>query len=747
VRPPVVFFFRVAERYRWDDFLLDLDAYRLERAGESLSLEPKAFNLLVLMVRRPGHLFTKQEIFEAVWPDTAVTDHALTRVVAQLRRVLGDEAREARYLETVPTRGYRWIRPVELSPPEAAVPPPAAGSVAVPAATARLPRLAATAALASCAIAFLVWTQRSAPTSATAGLTTAVSVDSANPDHVSWPVQVTTHAGLDMQPALSPQGDAIAFVSDRTGALEIYVRALDGSSAESPLTTDGGQNVQPAWSPDGSRLAYHSNRQGGIWVLPSRGGTPKQVAETGSKPAWSPDGLRLAFQSDEHTDVSPTGFGAQSGSTIWMVDADGRHLRQLTRNGHPAGGHAAPAWSSDGRYLAFTVFEAGASNGVWILTLETGATSLLEAGKGLFESVFASDDAAVYVAGGDAMIVRVPFDPITGRSRGPRKTIPVPGVASARGATITPDGRRLAFAGLDLNSQIWAQRVTREGAPDGAAFPLTSDTSRRNSFPAISPDGSKVAYTSARRGELSNVWVMDMAGRNAIQLTPNDTADHKPNWFPDGKRVAYSSARADTRGIWSVDITTRREELLFDPRPAPRGPAGGLARGGLAELDLSPSMRQAAFSVLTPPSGRRIMYVTGLQAFSPRGLTDDTASVGYPAWSPDERSLAVEIKEGASTHAGVIDMQTGVLRRLTNERGQTWVRSWSPDGRKIAVAALRDGVWSLLWIEVATGRRGTITPAGPPRVYVRYPAWSPRGDLVLFERGELRGNIWMLQIP
>ena len=78
--------------YRWDDFVLDLDAYRLERSGVPLTLEPKAFNLLVLLVQRPGHLFTKQEIFDAIWPNTAVTDHALTRVVAQPRRVLGDKA-------------------------------------------------------------------------------------------------------------------------------------------------------------------------------------------------------------------------------------------------------------------------------------------------------------------------------------------------------------------------------------------------------------------------------------------------------------------------------------------------------------------------------------------------------------------------------------------------------------------------------------------------------------------------------
>jgi len=103
----------VPSRFRWNDYVLDLDAFRLERAGVPIPLEPKAFTLLALMVQRPGHLFTKQEIFDRVWPETAVTDHALTRIVAQIRRALGDEAREARFLETVPTRGYRWIHPVE----------------------------------------------------------------------------------------------------------------------------------------------------------------------------------------------------------------------------------------------------------------------------------------------------------------------------------------------------------------------------------------------------------------------------------------------------------------------------------------------------------------------------------------------------------------------------------------------------------------------------------------------------------
>jgi Tol biopolymer transport system component len=169
-------------------------------------------------------------------------------------------------------------------------------------------------------------------------------------------------------------------------------------------------------------------------------------------------------------------------------------------------------------------------------------------------------------------------------------------------------------------------------------------------------------------------------------------------------------------------------------------------KGRLAEFDLSPSSTRAAFSMITEPAGRRVIYATSLSPFVPRELTDGALSVGYPSWSPDERSLAVEVKDGASTHAGVIDVETGTLRMLTRERGETWVRSWSPDGRKVAFAALRDGAWNLQWADVNSGQRGDMSAPSPPSVYVRYPEWSPRGDLVVYERGELRGNIWLLQV-
>jgi Tol biopolymer transport system component/DNA-binding winged helix-turn-helix (wHTH) protein len=723
--------------------MLDLDGYRLERNGVPLSLEPKAFNLLALMVGRPGHVFTKQEIFESLWADTAVTDHALTRVVAQLRRVLGDEARQARYLETVPTRGYRWICPVEEGDRPVPVANPVFEAVS-PMGLSHTQRIGLAAAVITVILAALVWGLRGE--SADAAKAGAVLAAAPN---VAWPLQLTTHRGLDFQPAVSPTGDVVAFVSDRSGAFEIYLRGLSGAGTETPLTSDGSQNVHPAWSPDGSLIAFHSYRRGGIWVISSRGGAAKQIVESGSRPAWSPDGRSIAFQSDEHPDAAPTGYAAQVGSTLWLAGVDGAAPRALTRTGQPAGGHAAPAWSANGKLVAFSTFEGGANNGVWVVEVSSGATWPLYNRDGLYESAFARDGSALYVAAGESVILRLPLDPATGRPQGTPSVIPVSGVPGVRGLSLSADGGRLIFAGVSLDSQVWKQRVRQDGSAVGAASPLTNDTSRRNSTPAVSPDGSQVAYVSTRRGEHPNVWTMKIDGSAPLQLTADDSPDHQPSWSLDGRRVAYKSLRDRTLGVWTIDVETRREAQILSlagERPM---------TGRLGEAQLSRSMTQIAFSILTPQTGKRTMYVTGTDRYAARVVSRDDVSVGYPAWSPDDRYLAVEVRDNGavdestpngSVQAGLLDVASGQLRLLTQERGHTWVRSWAADGGRVAAAVLRDGLWSLRAIDVSTHRQTEMYSPESPRVYVRYPDWSRGGDVVVFERGEIRANIWSLPI-
>ena len=98
--------------YRFLDFELSEGEFFLSRSGQRVALEPKALRVLTLLVRRAGHLVDKRELLESVWPDSFVEENTLTRTITILRRELGDSSRDSKIIETVPTRGYRFIAPV-----------------------------------------------------------------------------------------------------------------------------------------------------------------------------------------------------------------------------------------------------------------------------------------------------------------------------------------------------------------------------------------------------------------------------------------------------------------------------------------------------------------------------------------------------------------------------------------------------------------------------------------------------------
>src|ERR1700757_3878783 len=95
--------------FRFGDVEVREREFLLIKAGERIAVEPKAFRVLLYLLRNPGRLIPKDEILSSVWNDTAVSDNSLTRSIAQLRWVLGDDSREPLYIFTVPTVGYRFL--------------------------------------------------------------------------------------------------------------------------------------------------------------------------------------------------------------------------------------------------------------------------------------------------------------------------------------------------------------------------------------------------------------------------------------------------------------------------------------------------------------------------------------------------------------------------------------------------------------------------------------------------------------
>ena len=103
---------RIDLAYAFDDICVDRAAMRVTKAGLPVTLEPKAFDVLLLLLDNRSRLVGKAQLLEVVWPGTFVTENNLAHAVSQLRRALGDSAKCARYIETVPRRGYRFIAPV-----------------------------------------------------------------------------------------------------------------------------------------------------------------------------------------------------------------------------------------------------------------------------------------------------------------------------------------------------------------------------------------------------------------------------------------------------------------------------------------------------------------------------------------------------------------------------------------------------------------------------------------------------------
>lgn len=102
--------------YQCDDIVVEPRAHRLERAGMAISVEPKAYAVLVVLLQQAGEVVGKEALLDAAWGHRHVTPGVLTRVISQLRHALGDCVSQPRYIATVHSLGYRFIGDVHRTP-------------------------------------------------------------------------------------------------------------------------------------------------------------------------------------------------------------------------------------------------------------------------------------------------------------------------------------------------------------------------------------------------------------------------------------------------------------------------------------------------------------------------------------------------------------------------------------------------------------------------------------------------------
>ena len=717
----------------FDDFRVEPANFRVFKADNAIQLEPKTLRLLLFLIENRARLIEKDEILEGVWNGTHVTENALVREIAKLRKTLGDDPKTPKYIQTVHTRGYRFIAEVEVINSSENLSrangkdselTAHANSDGHPAAIAalrqhtqqksRAVRLAVAGILVALAIGIL-FGFRAHKVSNSPATTLPLTIR-----------QITTWPGLDSNPAFSPDGESIAYSSDHTGNFEIYIRSIAPDGRDMQLTTDGHQNFDPAWSPDGKRIAYYSMKRGGIFMIPALGGVAKQLTEFGSHPVWSPDGQWLAFQGVSSPDLDAMPVGS---STLWIVNSQGGEPRQLTKVNNPPGSHYAPSWSPDAKRVAFINFNT-VSPQVWSIAVSgDGLQSITKHGTGDKSwPIYAPDGNSIYYNRGEAFW-KTPVSPDSGAAVGEPIKVADLGSTVIRNATLSASGKWIAYSATTSTDNLISVPISPlTNEPAGSPSFLTNQPGTRHIAPAFSPDGSKIAFSAQRRGNASNLWIADAGGGNLNQITTE--GGRFPSWYPDGKQLAFLSDRQGQRKFWSIAAAGGNEKVLFEI-------------DGIESPQMSPDASQVAFNFTK--DGIINVATMPVMGGELKQLTYDRELAGWPCWSPDGQFLAFEIERGDDTHIAIISSQGGEPVQLTFARGQSWPYSWSPDGDKIVFAGARDGVWNLWWVSRSDKSVRQLTRNTKLNVYFRYPAWSPRANQIVSEYSESRGNIYLME--
>jgi Tol biopolymer transport system component/DNA-binding winged helix-turn-helix (wHTH) protein len=732
-------------RFTFGMFEFDQTAFRLLKSGVPVPVEPKALDLLQVLLERSPRVVDKAEIFAIVWKDVAVTDNALTRAIAQLRKALEDDPKSPRYIETIATRGYRFIANVTVEP--AGERPRAA-----PAST---PSRWVAAGVVSI-VALLTWAGVSFVRPAAGGSVRSSADGGPDIERLATlrPRQLTSDTGFDGFLAYSPDGTRLAFSSDRSGALEIYVQGASTGSTPIALTSNGRHNVQPVWSPDGQFIAYHEMAGDGIWVVPSSGGTARRISDFGSHPAWSPDGTKLAFQFLPLLEIT-TMRRPGAPCTIWIVDMSARGKpTAVTANGTPAGPHLSPAWSPDSKLLFFAVpagVEAGGGTALWQVDINQRIPREVTR-----SDVFSTDYAlspdgrgTYFVAAGVNTVWWLPLTHDGDVAGAPRPTgMPTAGSKIAH-LRVSADGKRLTWTVLDTAIHLWAtEPQTKSADRDSAApaKPLTEGTVHYR-LAAAAADG-RIALVGSKPGASGSLFML--AGNGTLRQLTTDESDHVgPQWLPGEREIAFVSNHREGAGFWALEPDTGRERLLFRfsdlPRPADNQPTTAAPEANLA---FTKDFSRLVMAVVQ--DGIPNLWVGGMQEQRPRGdleqRTFEREGGSYPAWSPDGQWLAYQCAQGTDTHVCVIGANGGDRRQLTNQPGQSWVGGWAADNDQVLFAARRGAVWNVAAVSRSSGAVRTLTTFSEPRLYVRYPRWDASQNRVLFQVAETTSRIWSVDV-
>ncbi len=376
-------------------------------------------------------------------------------------------------------------------------------------------------------------------------------------------VPFTTFSGRELQPAFSPDGNQIAFAwnGDKGNNFDIYVKLVNTGTPPLRLTFNAADDLYPAWSPDGHQIAFvrQSGSEISIFVVPALGGPERKLYsgtsaffsfyEYGNALSWSPDGRYLAFSGQR---------SLREPNSIFLLSLESFETRQITSPAAGVLGDSTPAFSPDGKVLAFVRAASSRDVEIYVMPAAGGEAKRLTSDNGSGRSLAWTADSHEIVFSswlyGSLRLWRV------SASGGTPEQLATAGEAASTVA-ISRQGDRLAYSREFRDTDIW--RVGTSGSTTRSPTRLISST-RLDYGPQYSRDSKKIAFTSGRSGS-NEIWVCDADGLNPMQLTSFAGPDvGSPRWSPDGRQIAFDSVAAGNRDIFVISVEGGKPRRLTE---------------------------------------------------------------------------------------------------------------------------------------------------------------------------------------
>ena len=686
--------------YTFGVFVLDPVRRSLRRAGETVRLRPKTFEVLLTFVEHRGELLDKDRLLALIWKDSAVEENNLARHVSTLRRVFDGHTGGEEYIVTVPLRGYRFVAPVEIH--SASITPPAAEALHdrsrfVP--TAAEPLVAKPRSLTTTWIGLVTLLVIAASFAGTHAGLPRIGERNGMPHRKLW--QLTFNPGVQDEPAWSPSGEWIAYSSDRNGNSDIWIQPV-GQENPRRVTSSLDNDWQPAWSPDARYIAFRSERNGGgLFVVHPDGAGERKIADFGYEPQWSADAAKILFYATLKTSAARWSelyeVSLEGGSPVPVLRTLVSQYQWFHAAWHPADGRISIYGARRGGSPQMVTASADGANVVTSEVSPDVAARLRDANVIFSEFAWSPLGDAVFFEGtseGVRNIWRIGVDPRTlaWTSAVQRLTT---GAEVQTNIELSRDGKRIAFSQRKENTRLWsfpfdsqAGRITGPGEPftaEGADAPYD-----------ISRDGARLVYRVVRHGK-QELWQRTLAsGQDRLLLSAASIS--APRFSRDGQRLVYrrdDGSGANRQVVATLHLTTRVERLLTTPKLMSEAEM-------MAPFDWSADGTTVlgSCSAGAPGAMAVCLFPTPADAgapVAPRVFTSRPNHGLFEAqFSPDGRWVSFNSVHDGRSAIYAVPVQGGDWVPVTQSGFWHDKPRWAPDGRAIYFTSVRRGfvnVW------------------------------------------------------